>query len=237
MQINEQVLDELVSGTLTPERYRSVLQALESHPSQWRDCALAFLQEQAFAVELRELTRNDIDWGQSPKATEVPDAPSVKTLGALAASPSSLTTSPRSAGPFGTVQWVALAALLLVSFSCGWYGAGVRDRAGVGPASVDATPLAASNENRSQLANADVLTSQPPRRDQLPWLNQDAVQLVSERIMPLDLQVPPELLELERRGQIRVETFDAMMPISFDNGTSALVPVQQFRVVPVVHSF
>jgi len=41
-------LDRLVDGEVSAEEYREILAALERHPDQWRRCAHAFLQAQAW---------------------------------------------------------------------------------------------------------------------------------------------------------------------------------------------
>ena len=41
-------LDRLVDGEVSGEEYREILRALERHPDQWRRCAHAFLQAQAW---------------------------------------------------------------------------------------------------------------------------------------------------------------------------------------------
>ena len=63
-KIDELLIDELVSGQLTGERYRAAFLAFEAEPAKWRDCALAFLEEQALRSELRELARGTINWSE-----------------------------------------------------------------------------------------------------------------------------------------------------------------------------
>ena len=60
--VDENLIDSLVSGQLTGEQYRAALRALDAKPAKWRDCALAFLEEQALQTELRALAQGDINW-------------------------------------------------------------------------------------------------------------------------------------------------------------------------------
>jgi hypothetical protein len=236
MQIDEQVLDELVSGTLSPEAYRNVLQALERQPERWRDCALAFLQEQALAQELRALARDDIDWGLPAETTDEVHPPAIPTNDRLPRP--SLLASAASASTRGVAKFMSLAALLLISFSIGWFGAGLGGDAVVDMARGTADPIGSPIVDDRSFPTASVASAeQPSLHDDLPLLNQDGVRLVSDQFLPIDLEVPPELRELERRGQVRLETFDAMMPISLADGSSALLPVQQLHVVPIAYSY
>jgi len=60
---------------------------------------------------------------------------------------------------------------------------------------------------------------------------------LSRRLLPIDQEIPRELLELERMGRIRIETSSALLPIENEDGSSFLVPVQQLQIVPVVFSY
>ncbi|MCA9126511.1 MAG: hypothetical protein KDB22_05475, partial [Planctomycetales bacterium] len=69
IQIDDSTLDELVCGGLSRQRYCEILLALEAEPGRWRDCALAFLQEQAIAEEVAALGRRDVNWHSSTTPT------------------------------------------------------------------------------------------------------------------------------------------------------------------------
>ncbi len=238
--ISDELLDELATGTLTGERYRNLLAALESQPARWRDCALVFLREQALSKELKSLARGNVDWNGADW--------DVEQLHALAS-------------PSEAVQWVShgtpkhnlarftkwlcsLAALLLLSFAAGWLAAGQLGSTANLTAMSDATgQRPASDSSFSQsLQPKELVPSSPalsPRNAarQQPDVDTHSVRFVSEQFVPIDCQVPAELLDLERRGQVRIETFDAVMPISFEDGTAAMVPIQQFRVLPNIFTF
>jgi anti-sigma factor RsiW len=51
--IDSETLDRLVDGELSPAEYRRVLQALEQQPGAWRKCAEAFLQAQAWQLDMQ----------------------------------------------------------------------------------------------------------------------------------------------------------------------------------------
>lgn len=52
--ISAEILDRLVDGELGEAERRSVLRALEDRSGQWRDCALAFLESQAWQRHLQD---------------------------------------------------------------------------------------------------------------------------------------------------------------------------------------
>ncbi|MEZ6136131.1 MAG: hypothetical protein R3C53_14630 [Pirellulaceae bacterium] len=230
MHIDDQILDELVTGNLRGEQYRQVLLALEARPHLWRRCAIAFLQEQALAQDLKSLTQTDLNWAER-RALVGHGAPfhDLPALVSRSAPQGNWFTSKAVLSRFAT-----LAALLLVSFCVGWLGAGLQRR---DPPSVnDPVHQASIMPRMAQPTNSHAITqpnslAQPSRN---PTMEQFAA---SQQFMPIDLSVPTALRELEREGRIRIETFDGIMPITLDDGTSAIVPVQQFRVVPVMISY
>ncbi len=59
----------------------------------------------------------------------------------------------------------------------------------------------------------------------------------SREMIQLDREIPGPIRELERSGRVRVDSYDAIFPVALEDGTSAFVPVQQVRVVPVAQCF
>ena len=53
---NDSRFDRLVDGELFPDEYRRLLESLDDEPEGWRQCALAFLEAQAFRHDLHEVT-------------------------------------------------------------------------------------------------------------------------------------------------------------------------------------
>lgn len=250
--IDEQLLDELVSGSLSKEQYRQVLLALEANPAKWRDCALAFLQEQALEEDLAGLAKYDSVLSDQLSAL---NASEVDTkLATCAASPTVAigqgeATSGGLAGSQSHVhgrswRWLAAAAMLLLGFTCGWWGAGVASDDGR-RAAVDtrgdnslAGPVVDVEQSslRSPLASAGAMDSQSSTSDE-QTAQAEAVHLISSQLLPAKSGVPAELRELERLGRIQLETFDSVMPVDLQNGESVWVPVQQYRIVPTAFSY
>ena len=65
LSVDEHLLDELVTGNLHGDRYRQLLHSLEARPHLWRNCAIAFLKEQALTQDLKALAQGDIDWSRA----------------------------------------------------------------------------------------------------------------------------------------------------------------------------
>ena len=229
LQIDDQTLDELVTGSLHGERYRSVLQALEARPHLWRKCAIAFLQEQALTQDLKALSQGDIDW-TSELRNSVGKAATQRVLQEKPARPS-LEKHAKLWHRIG-----ALAALLVVSFSIGWMGAGLRSSGGGNNDSNSSTSTQAGILGGGTLPSLAGSQANGPANHVSRSIPSSS-SLANSDILPIDLQVPPQLLELERAGRIRIETYDAIMRVQLDDGSSAIVPVQQFRVVPVIFAY
>lgn len=250
--IDDLLLDELVNGSLSKERYRQVLLALESNPAKWRDCALAFLQEQALEEDLAGLAKRDFVLSDQLSALDASEADT--KLATCAASFSiALGQEEATSGGLPDSQrrfhgrnwsWLAAAAMLLLGFTCGWWGAGVASEGGR-RAAIDTTrdDLLASpvvdveqSRLRSPLTPAGAMDSQSFASDEQASQAQ-AVHFISNQLLPTKSGLPAELRELERLGRIQLETFDSVMPVDLENGESVWVPVQQYRIVPTAFSY
>lgn len=55
LPLDQTVLDRLVDGELSREEYESVLRMLDGAPDGWRQCAVAFLEAQAWESEVRRM--------------------------------------------------------------------------------------------------------------------------------------------------------------------------------------
>lgn len=224
-QIDDFLLDELVCGNLEGDQYRRVVRALDAQPERWKDCALAFLQEQALTKDLQAITRADLG------GDEAPSRPIESDRGELASGNS----HPRPAATASTLfrlEWMhkltSLAAMVLISFTIGWYGANwsQEDTRPAGNALAGSTP---ENHVPVDQREVDPLPSPPSTLGEL--------QFVDQPFVTLDRQMPASLRELERRGRVRIESVDVLMPMNLEDGTSAIVPVQQYRVTPVIYSY
>lgn len=230
LKIDELMIDALVCGNLEGDQYRQVLRALDAQPERWRECALAFLQEQALAKEIKAMA----EVGFAPAVAEK-SGPAILASDSVASGVhlSLSDTSKRldSDRTFSRLQWMhrltSIAALLLISFSVGWYGSGI---------------LGGNRSNSNAEANGQNLVGNvPPVVGDVPSRS-DAIrgnnlQFTSDSLVELDREMPEFLREMERRGQVRIESFDALMPLQLDDGTSAVVPVQEYRIRPTTRTY
>ena len=206
--IGEHLIDDLVSGQLTGEQYRAALLALEAEPAKWRDCALAFLEEQALRSELRALAQGTINWSKDS---------SIESVASVVAKPSQLdnkitflsTASHPSASGFA--RKLSTAALLLVSFTVGWLGSEVI-------AERQRTALIKSGTNSVVQVPTTTSRTLSPKFEP---------QFVVDRPGAFDSGIPRSIRELERNGRISVKSYEMMMPTTLEDGSSAFVPVQQ----------
>lgn len=255
--IDQWLLDELVTGDLQGEQYRAVLAALEAQPEKWRDCALAFLQEQALERDLQALAGSESTRPWSTSDTIEMHVPSgmldtvidqpavVQALDEHEQDQSAHTTAERRRAEtsFSRLQWMhrvtSIAALLLISFTVGWFGSGLWED---GSAQVDTAPdngsLAtttgtnanpgAAHQPRTDLPSVDGSVTAPPQT-QFAGLQklQDGSYVTVQPNMPDWLKV------MERRGDVRVERSEIMwVPVDLEDGRSVVVPAQEYRIRP-----
>lgn len=95
---NSQLIDRLVAGSLPEADRRTLLVQLETEPDGWRQCALAFLEAQAWREAFAPLTASAAAMAVQPK---LPTSRS-------AVKPSQI-----------AVRWAAIAVSLLVAFTLG----------------------------------------------------------------------------------------------------------------------
>ena len=229
IQIDAEIIDELVAGNLKGEEYRQVLRSLEAQPEKWRDCALAFLEEQAITRDLKALAAIADDASESvPNAVEG-DFDTVELV-----SPSHSATTTNRSTEFAQLQWMhrftSLAALLLISFTVGWFGSGILRQ---GQASASATGNSGNPIRPNDLSGTDPSVESPELgapalgspNDSKPL---DGLQFVDQMI-PVQQDTPDFLRELKRRGRTEVESYPALVPV-MEGDSIILVPVQQHRV-------
>lgn len=280
IEINDEVLGELVAGSLNDDDYRKVILALDENPAQWRACALAFLEDQAIARELRAMAMED-DWLFGNQQVEAPEHQrSADQSSGHQISEDDLQTSydveePASQGPVvipavksrGNQQrflmrFASLAALLLVSFSIGWMGSVLKSGSLAGGNQTQVSQGGATSTQAGMIAGGQtgLSSNQQLVKDDSGLANRSTAEnpfsnvelegnsnsfgsdgsvhfVSSGGMVPLDREMPKALRELERQGRVRVETFDALVSVSLEDGTSALVPIQQYRVVPTTFSY
>lgn len=242
MSICDEALDQLVAGSLSRVDYRRLLAALESDPARWRDCALAFLREQALETDFKSLASADIDWDALPTLSRTNSI----THGDVRLASNELSSAEPSASScsmackrWGTTvgKWLAMVGMLLVAFSGGWVSHIIGERS---RQVLSVSELSENKFGQGRVTDQAEQSETPIATQSTGDTNSadmNSVRFVSEQLVPIDRQMPPELRELERLGHVRIETLDAIMPINLDDGRAAIVPVQQFRIKPILFSF
>lgn len=211
--VDEALIDELVSGQLTGERYRAALRALDAEPAKWRDCALAFLEEQALRSDLQKLAKGTINWSQGYCPDESSNETAISVIASQENDFTSLQIEHVWSGRFRAA--LSTAALLLVSFTVGWLGAEVlaeRER----------------TESEAKLGSfaQNSTTTQPQSSSKAD------PEFFLDRPGSFDRGIPDPIRELERSGRIRVETYDTLLTTTLNDGSRAVVPVQQMIISP-----
>lgn len=224
--VSEELIDQLVTGSLRGPEYRKAVLLLEANPQRWRDCALAFLQEQAIAEELNQLAKSNVSWHR--------DSDCVASASVVATEHQPATRHVNRHRFSWLYKFGSLAAMLLMSFSVGWMGSTVRDRSA--QAESESMDLASTSRRSAgspnlQLKNMTVDHVLPNREN-----DNNNYSFVGNNWIPIDEQIPPDLAKLEREGRIKIEKKTAVMPVDYGDMT-VLVPVQQLRVVPVTFSY
>ena len=104
--LDDDFIDRIVDGGLTPAELRSAIDRLERKPDGWKRCALAFLEAQC--------------WGESFRALDQPSRLRIATE-----SPTVPQTDERVRRHYPEWRRVAIAAgIAVVSFGMGWLGHG-----------------------------------------------------------------------------------------------------------------
>lgn len=217
-KISDEILDELVCGDVPADRYRAILTQLDAEPQRWRDCALAFLHEQAIESDMRWLAVHDADWDISRTSTKNLSAAAVESATANA------DLQPASDSATARLQlqrlqrWTSIAASILIAFTVGWVGSGF-----VGEGSPGVTAQTSSDRGLD-IASAE--TNQPRQSDFAPrttFANNDSVIL--------DNNIPEEVRRLQSQGY-RILTKNQLVPVRLQDGTQAIVPVNTYQALP-----
>jgi len=264
--VDEQSIDDLVAGQLTRERYREVIRALDAEPSKWRDCALAFLEDQALRAELRELAKGTIDWRGDPLNQPVhqlvpvhlpvPIHQPVQTNGSLKAANSGNSDAARAvaSGTATTSAMVAVATQERAAYALPRFSSHLFSTAALLMVSFTVgwlgSELLAERERVAvpkigTVANsnsASAPASRSPNAARLlpmqpPPMQPQFVLEQPGQFMPLDHEIPQSIRELERRGRVHVESQEGLVPQRMSDGSTVFIPVQEVRVIPATLSF
>ena len=224
-------LERLVDGELSPEEYRGLLASLDESPDGWRRCALAFLESQALARELR-------------------------TFGDEAQSGSRQAVQPATRRRKSDMAWLALtaAASFLIAFCIGLsirlpgYLAEGPERVaveGTPPTSEQLSPRTRESGRTDDSVSTTASIAQPldnlrliiGRNDgqteemQLPvyQIDNDVARWFLENSTP----VPAEIQQALRSLGYQVRRDRHWAPVSVRGSQQVLVPVDQVEITPV----
>jgi hypothetical protein len=212
--ITAESIDRLVDGELSPAERRALLLQLEDADGGWRRCALAFLEAQAWGREFTSSVNAPPVMLSTAQSRE--DRPALRVL-----------------------QWLALAASLLVAF---WLGGRTRSPA-------ELPLLAADNPAKNAISPPLAVPPVEPLNpdDVMTVWARDAqgvaqplhVPLVDADTVEKQLGVQfrpgmsPELKQqLEDRGY-QVESRKRYAPLWLEQGQPLMLPVEDTRIVPV----
>ena len=236
VKLDESLIDELVAGDLQGQAYREVLRKLDSEPDGWKKCALAFLEEQALTRDLGSLSGDDQIWMPNSESYKLEDKDPAGSGSSQLASVSSLAHS--------RLEWLSrltsLAAMLLISFTVGWFGAGLRgvwwtndSASSVDGLAVTVPGGASSNSRQMPSAGYEIPDN---GGNGFPAADPARLQYVGDDLIPFNQKPPEYLKELQRSGKIDLESFDALVPV-YEDDVLRLVPLQHFRVRQKVFSY
>jgi hypothetical protein len=214
--------DRLVDGELSGAERRRFLESLDAQPEGWRRCALAFLEAQSWREELGQVA-------QSP--------PGAKTsiLSATSDQPNRKTQWTTS------LQWLAIAASLLLAFGLGWIQhehpvpvAGPVSAPGGQIARTSQPPATAVPNGRKA---SDALTFYV--RDDTGRMQRVRVPLVDASTLDKQLGVqfqsglPDALRDQFKNRGYNVQSKRRYAPLWLENGNPMIVPVEDTKIVPV----
>jgi len=122
---DQQLLDRLIDGELTPEARRDLLLRLERESGGWRRCALAFLEAQSWGQDFRALLKEpagepsegSVNSSSTPVVAQVATATPSATSMSTSASRPVLLASRRWLDRAGTL--LAIAASFVIAFGLG----------------------------------------------------------------------------------------------------------------------
>jgi len=242
-------LDRLVDGELTAENYREFLASLEDRVDGWRDCALAFLESQAFEKSFADVSAS-------------PPAKSVASL----QKPDPHNSSSTAHSWIGVLAVVAslflglgLGALTVGAFKYDWLNLEAKQPPTITPMITKGDdPIDKSTTdkvNRNAIAENGAAQSpaqsihQTAYHSGAPQLRGDLrMQVGGEELLlpvydaegydPQWLENPPSdvpdayLQQLRDRGH-QVEHRRVLATIPLENGDFVVAPVEQVQVTPV----
>lgn len=212
----------VVDGELSPSQLREMVAVCDLHPELWKRCAVAFLEEQALAQEMKSLAwpTAAVIANETTISTSEVDRRDERPL-AMMTSAHGSAKSPASKKIFHRhilLNNLALAATILLAFVIGWQSS-LRLGTKESPALVE------SPESRGHVPDTSLASS-----------STDAIEFAFDRpedVVPFDRTIPKELAELVRLGVVDVKSNDGFVPVRLDDGNAAIVPFHRYQVHPV----
>lgn len=221
------VWQRLVDDRLDEEQYRELLVTMESKPALWRECALAFLEEQALRKSLAELRRG---LGTSPSAVTKSEAKpterstiGVRTDVVVSQLPEPAGSMNRNGGAwrFAVPIFAAAAGFLLTLYSF----SGMLQNPGTN---------VANDGNGSDVSSAPVVRELAEFKDYLADLSveqrRELFQLSSESSVGTPIQAQPVSLSPNRLNGKRRFLFYRTI-----DGGQIVIPVDDYQYV--THDF
>jgi hypothetical protein len=237
----------VVDGQLACAELQELVTTCERHPELWKCCAVAFLEEQAIALELQQLARQ---WPATP-ATAPPEVARIKAAPQSVAAASSASQPPRRASQLAWLNHLALAASVGLAFVVGWKSAQHSSGRSNAPAAAEANSVTIGGDSAEAAQASQLIASTDSRGEKIvdPLLDElleaaadeaGAVELAVQRpeqFVPLDRRIPKPLAELERRGLVRIKSTEGFVPVRMRDGNTAVVPVQQIELRPARNAY
>ncbi len=208
-RIEQHELDRLVDGELSAEEYRALLARFETSPEGWRSCGLAFLESQALGQEFGRVVC------EGEAARQAAPAQPARRLSSRA---------------LEFAGWsAALAASLFLAF---WLGGALGP--GDPPARV-ADPPVLARETPAAPRDVTLVVGGEPGSGNLSSFRVPLVETTPEEADWLSGEVTgmPEEVQryLESQGH-RVHRTFRLMTVDVGGGRQAIVPMEQFEIVP-----
>jgi hypothetical protein len=240
-------LDRLVDGEVAEPQRQALLSRLERSPDGWRDCALAFLEAQAWREALEPGQVAGVFDGR-PNSSRA-NIPPAGQAAVRVAAPAGVARRPE-ARVTGRLPWrwgplmgmVAAAASFTVAFTLGlvaqrhWLSPRLPDGGGASsvvdgsPRSTSGEPAAAAGPKPPKWGTVQFVVDGPggsPAQVRLPAVESaDPLQWLRDQ----PPAIPDEVAqELRRRGH-HVQTQRRYVPVPLDDGRSAVFPFDQVEV-------
>ena len=250
--LRDDTWQRVVDNELTSAELSELVEACGQNPKLWKCCAVAFLQEQAFQNELKQVaTQWNRDTGPAVSAFNELSKPTSHTA---VAQPVSQHLQPRGTSRnsglqnSGLLNSLALAASLLLAFLVGWqtskrFGAPLSPVAGHMNPAPDTGPEGLPQSDGRSIARqfpAGTNDSGAIETSPVSAFDSGGIAAPLEGFNPfvlMDKRMPEQLAELQQQGLVRIETTEGFVPVQLIDGNTAVVPIQQLDVRSVRHTY